>query len=105
MANSVTPSPPPNNGPAETSPTETNGRFHILKLNNDGVTQLDHDELKVADGRYAEFYGSPAVAYGRIYFATEGGVYCIGNPKKPDEARSRIAASASRPKTIEDGQG
>lgn len=60
--------------------TEVNGGFHILKPGADGVELLDFDQLKVPDGRYAEIYGSPAISNGRIYFSTEGGVYCLGNP-------------------------
>ena len=62
---------------------ETNGRFHILRLKDDGVDTLDHDELTIASGDYAEFYGSAAITYGRVYFATEGGVYCLGDKSKP----------------------
>lgn len=62
---------------------ETNGNFHILKLNDDGVELLDKDELTIANGDYAEFYGSVAIAYGRVYFMTEGGVYCLGDKSKP----------------------
>jgi outer membrane protein assembly factor BamB len=72
--------------------TEVNGRFHIIEPGADAPRQLDLDELTVADGRYAEIYGSPAIAYGRIYFTTEGGVYCLG--RKDDaipEARKREA--------------
>jgi outer membrane protein assembly factor BamB len=66
--------------------TETNGRFHILKASASGVEQLDMDELSVVENgkpRYAEVYGSPAVAYGRVYFTTEGGIYCLGDKSKP----------------------
>ena len=65
---------------------ETNGRLHILRPKADGVESLDVDELSLTDAsgtRYAEVYGSPAVAYGRVYFTTEGGLYCIGDKKKP----------------------
>ncbi len=65
---------------------ETNGRLHILRPKADGVDTLDVDELSLAEAtgtRYAEVYGSPAVAYGRVYFTTEGGLYCIGDKKKP----------------------
>ena len=42
-----------------------------------------------ADGRrYAEFYGSPAIAYGRIYFTTEEGLYCLGDKDAPFEVAS-----------------
>jgi outer membrane protein assembly factor BamB len=58
---------------------EVNGRFHIIEPTATEAKPLDLDELEVEDGRYAEIYGSPAVAYGRIYLATEGGLYCIGD--------------------------
>ena len=63
--------------------TEVNGRFHILEPRQDEAHSLDVDELTVPDGRYAEIYGSPAIAYGRVYFSTEGGVYCIGDKSRP----------------------
>jgi outer membrane protein assembly factor BamB len=71
--------------------TEVNGRFHIIEPGKDAARQLDVDELTVADGRYAEIYGSPAVAYGRIYFTTEGGLYCVGRKDRsvPDDAKRK----------------
>ncbi len=63
--------------------TETNGHFHILEGGADGVKVLDTQKLSVADGRYAEIYGSPAVAYGRVFFATEGGLYALGKKGEP----------------------
>ncbi|MFL6199514.1 MAG: PQQ-binding-like beta-propeller repeat protein [Thermoanaerobaculia bacterium] len=72
--------------------TETNGRFHILKPGPDGVQTLDMDEITVQDategpaGRYAELYGSPAIAYGRVYLSTEAGLYCLGDKRKPFKA-------------------
>ncbi len=71
---------------------EVNGRFSILKIGEDGAEPLDLDELEVAEGRYAEIYGSPAVAYGRVYFTTEAGLYCLGDKSKPFE----VSASAPR---------
>jgi outer membrane protein assembly factor BamB len=66
--------------------TETNGRFHILKPSAGGAELLDSDELKVAaEERYAEIYGSAAIAYGRIYFTTEDGIYCLGDKSAPFE--------------------
>jgi outer membrane protein assembly factor BamB len=65
---------------------ETNGRFHILKPGTDGIEELDMDEVSVAEGagtRYAEIYGSPAVAYGQVYFTAESGLYCLGDKAKP----------------------
>ena len=63
--------------------TEVNGHFHILKLKEDGVEILDEENLEVPGGRYAEIYGSPAIAYGRVYFASEEGLYCLGNADAP----------------------
>jgi outer membrane protein assembly factor BamB len=58
---------------------EVNGRFHILRPGSDNCESLDQENLTVPDGRYAELYGSPAIAYGRIYFTSEEGLYCLGN--------------------------
>lgn len=80
--------------------TEVNGRFHILELGRDGVESLDMDELKVEDGRYAEIYSSPAVAYGRVFFATEGGLYALGDSTRPLNNGPLRAAEAPAP-----GQG
>jgi hypothetical protein len=82
--------------------TEVNGWFHIIEPGAEAPRQLDRDELTVADGRYAEIYGSPAVADGRIYFATEGGLYCLGQkdrqPGKPAErAPARVAPAGQGP--------
>ncbi|MCP3962721.1 MAG: PQQ-binding-like beta-propeller repeat protein [bacterium] len=66
--------------------TEVNGRFHILKDAGDHAEVLDTEEILMPDGsRAAEIYASPAIAYGRIYFATEGGFYCLGDKSKPFE--------------------
>jgi outer membrane protein assembly factor BamB len=63
---------------------EVNGRFTILKPSRTGVEVLDQQVIKIADGsRPAEMYGSPAIAYGRIYLSTEAGLFCIGDKNKP----------------------
>jgi len=73
--------------------TEVNGNVTILKPGPDGAEELDHDEVTMPDGgRYAELYGSPAVAYGRIYFTTEEGIYCLGSKDRAFE----VSASAVR---------
>jgi outer membrane protein assembly factor BamB len=72
--------------------TEVNGRFHILEIHPEGATSLDVEELSLPTGRYAEIYGSPAIAYGRVYFTTEEGIYCLGDPTRAFE----VAASQSR---------
>lgn len=63
--------------------SETNGKFYILKLKDDGVEVLDDDFISYKGERYAELYGSAAIAYNRIYFTTEEALYCIGDPKTP----------------------
>jgi hypothetical protein len=73
--------------------TETNGNVRILEPNSNGATELDHDELQVDDGRYAEIYGSFAVGYGRLYVTAESGIYSIGNPEAPFAATDGEAPS------------
>lgn len=65
---------------------ELNGRFHILKPGPSGAEELDVDVLSVTDKagtRPAEIYGSPAVAYGRVYFSGEAGIFALGDKAKP----------------------
>lgn len=63
--------------------TEVNGWFHILKPEADKCESLDAEKITVKDGRYAEMYGSPAIAYQRVYFTSESGVYCLGDKSAP----------------------
>ncbi len=73
--------------------TEVNGNVSILKPSADSVEVLDRDEVKMPDdSRYAELYGSPAIAYGRIYFTTEEGIYCLGSQDRSYD----VVASAPR---------
>jgi outer membrane protein assembly factor BamB len=63
--------------------TEVNGHFHILEPKENECVALDKKQIKMPVGRrYAEIYGSPAVAYGRVYFATENGLFCLGDKGK-----------------------
>ena len=60
------------------------------------VFHLIQKQIERDSGRYAEIYGSPAIAYGRVYFATENGVYCLG-----DEERGLAALSVTEaPKSV-----
>ncbi|MDE0185911.1 MAG: PQQ-like beta-propeller repeat protein [Candidatus Poribacteria bacterium] len=58
--------------------TEVNGHFHILRPSGDACQSLDTKRIERQPGHYAEIYGSPAIANGRIYFTTEEGLYCLG---------------------------
>ena len=59
--------------------TEVNGGFRILKVADEGARVLDDRKIMMPGGRPAEIYGSVAVAYGRVYFATEAGLFCLGD--------------------------
>ncbi len=72
---------------------EVNGNFHILEAGETGARELDKKHLTVGGERYAELYGSPAIAYGRVYFTTDEGLYCLGD-KSADFA---AAVRAARP--------
>ncbi len=60
--------------------TEVNGKFHILQPMEKECKSLDVEQLKRNDDEhYVEIYGSPAIANGKIYFATEEHIHCIGS--------------------------
>jgi hypothetical protein len=63
--------------------TEVNGSLHIVKLGDTGATSLDRKQIAFDELRAAEVYASPAVAYGRVFFATENGLFCIGDKNAP----------------------
>jgi outer membrane protein assembly factor BamB len=63
--------------------TEVNGRFHVVEPGATAGRILDSEEVQMPGGRYAEVYGSAAIAYGRVYLATEEGLYCLGDKAKP----------------------
>ncbi len=59
---------------------EATGTFTILKPSRSGAEVLDREEIRLADGsRPAEIYFSPAIAYGRIFLSTEGGLFSLGD--------------------------
>jgi outer membrane protein assembly factor BamB len=76
--------------------TEVNGRFHIVEIGKDAGRVLDTENLAMPDGRYAEIYGSVAIAYGRLYFTTEEGIYSVGNAKAKFPRSEVGSAKASR---------
>ncbi|HEY0763250.1 MAG TPA: PQQ-binding-like beta-propeller repeat protein [Pyrinomonadaceae bacterium] len=71
--------------------TET-GKFFILKPSATGCEILDEEQLGT-EALPDKVIGSAAVANGRVYFATESTLYCIG--KKGNHASSHSAASAA----------
>lgn len=70
---------------------EVNGKLTIIEPGNAAAKTLDTEEIHMPDGRLAEVYGSPAVAYGRIYLSTEAGVFCIGDKKAKFSVKSTPA--------------
>ncbi len=59
--------------------TAVNGRFHIIAPGDGGAESLDAKQIAFDEKRSAEIYSSPAIAYGRVYFTTEEGLYCLGD--------------------------
>ncbi len=58
--------------------TEVNGSFHIIQPGDTSAKSLDSKSIDLVDEkRKAEIYGSPAIAYGKVYFTTEEGLYCL----------------------------
>ena len=73
--------------------TEQVGKVLIVQPSATTAKTLNVEELTVPDGRFAEIWGSVAVAYGRIYFTTEEGLYCLGKKESP------FAVTPSKPAT------
>lgn len=59
--------------------TEVNGAFHIIKPGEKQAVSLDRKVIAFDEKRAAEVYSSPAIAYSRVYFTTEEGLYCLGD--------------------------
>ena len=78
---------------------ELNGTLHILKPGSAAPTSLSKVTIEL-DNRTAEIYGSPAISNGRIYFATEEGIYCLGRkdaPRRSDDAAARSPLAKAPP--------
>ena len=75
--------------------TEVNGHFHILQPDENGCKTLSTTRIEREPGHYAEIYGSPAIAYGRVYFMTEEGLYCLG-----DQGAAASASTSSGPASV-----
>ncbi|HKU76571.1 MAG TPA: PQQ-binding-like beta-propeller repeat protein [Pyrinomonadaceae bacterium] len=69
-----------------------NGKFFILKPSATGCEILDQDQLGT-EALPEAIIGSVAVANGRIYFATDAGLYSIGS-KKSSQTSSQPAGAA-----------
>ncbi len=76
--------------------TEVNGAFHILEPSENECKSLDVEKLRTREGRPAEIYGSPAVAYGRVYFTTEEELYCLGDKEAKFSMTSTVVSTSSQ---------
>jgi outer membrane protein assembly factor BamB len=81
--------------------TEVNGNVHILRPLADKFESLSHNHLTMPEGRHVEIWGSFAVAYGRLYFAAEDGLYCLGDKRAPFVIKGPVRSTAARPATEE----
>src|SRR5678815_221495 len=68
-----------------------NGKFYILKPSATGCEILDEDQLGTEEQPEA-IVGSAAVSNGRVYFASDSGLYAIG--KKTTHSSSQTNANA-----------
>ena len=77
--------------------TEQTGHVWIVKPGADAAEALDEELLSMPEGRFAEIWGSVAVAYGRLYFTAEDGLYCLGRKDAPFAAAA--SATSGPPET------
>lgn len=77
--------------------TEVNGGFHIIQPGDTSAKSLDSKSIDFDQGRKAEVYGSPAIAYGKVYFTTEEGLYCLGK-----KGASSNHKSTAKPELMEE---
>jgi hypothetical protein len=54
------------------------------------------EHIAMPEGRHAEIWGSVAVAYGRLYFTAEDGLYCVGRKGRAVQGDGRAAPRPRR---------
>jgi len=73
---------------------EQTGIFDILKDAGDKCTSLSTYEFPMRPEKGVdEFYGSPAIANGRVYFQVRSGMYCLGSGDSKTAAVADAAAA------------
>jgi outer membrane protein assembly factor BamB len=77
--------------------TEQTGHVFVIESGPKGARVLHRQDMKMPDGRFAEIWGSVAVAYGRIYLASEDGLYCIGRKDAPFSTKASPEEPAAPP--------
>ena len=79
-----------------------NGRFQILQPGEGECLLLDEELLSAEEGRPLEIYGSPAVAWGCVYFTTEDGLFCLGDSYRGPSASGPSGSPASTDAPVSD---
>ena len=79
-----------------------NGRFQILQPGEGECLLLDEELLAAEDGRPLEIYGSPAAAWGCVYFTTEDGLFCLGDSYRGPSASGPSGSPASTDVPVSD---
>jgi outer membrane protein assembly factor BamB len=79
--------------------TEQNGKVLVVEPGPAAARTLHAEFIPMAaEGRHAEVWGSVAVAYGRLYFTTEEGLYSVGRKGAPFKATpTPVPASVTEP--------
>jgi outer membrane protein assembly factor BamB len=78
-----------------------NGKFFILKPSATGCEILDQDQLGT-EAQPEAIIGSAAVSNGRIFFASDSNLYCIGK-KSNHSSSDRTTAAAAIGTTVSSG--
>ncbi len=75
---------------------ETSGIFYIVEPGADGPKILHKQRLEGENIR-----ASASISHGRVYFATSGALYCLGNKDTQPSADPRPAEPAETPRTAD----
>jgi outer membrane protein assembly factor BamB len=84
--------------------TEENGAVLIVEPGPTGARTLHTERIIMPEGRHAEIWGSVAVAYGRLYFTAEDGLYCVGRKGAPFKATATVVKAAAEPAPAADAK-
>lgn len=71
-----------------------NGKFYILKPSATGCEILDEDQLGT-EALPEAIIGSAAVSNGRVYFASDSGLYAIGKKANHSSSQTNMAAAGT----------
>ncbi|MFQ5675855.1 MAG: PQQ-binding-like beta-propeller repeat protein, partial [bacterium] len=73
--------------------TAVNGHFHIIKPGDKAAKSLDSKQIAFDETRAAEIYGSPAIAYQRIYLQPKSGCFAWATRTRRSKPRHRRSSS------------